>query len=66
MNIFKLINNDYVFLSRGQTDLNGRFDKFYDNSTNFNVGRYKLQFETGSYFTRSRITSFYPYIDVRN
>ncbi|CAO1415399.1 unnamed protein product [Diamesa serratosioi] len=64
VNVFKLINNDYVFLSRGQTDLNGRFDKFIDNSTNFNVGRYKIQFETGAYFTRSRTTSFYPYIDV--
>ncbi|CAO1403390.1 unnamed protein product [Diamesa tonsa] len=64
VNVFKSINNDYVFLSRGQTDVNGRFDQFTDNSTNFNVGRYKIQFETGSYFSRSRINSFYPYIDV--
>ncbi|CAO1403438.1 unnamed protein product [Diamesa tonsa] len=63
--LYKFIDNDFKLLSSGQTDVNGRFSNFVDNSTNFNIGRYKIRFQTGAYFTKYLMTpSFFPFVDV--
>lgn len=61
-----MIGNDFQFLSSGRTDENGRFSNFVDNSTDFNVGRYRIRFLTGIYFTSHVMTSgIFPFVDVR-
>lgn len=64
--LFKMMEKDFEFLSDGITDVNGRFSNFVDNSTNFNVGLYRIRFHTGPYFSRYLMgKSFFPFVDVR-
>lgn len=51
-------------LARGVTDRDGRIMDLLPANTPLAVGTYRVVFETGEYFRRRNIESFYPRITV--
>ena len=49
-------------IGSGSTDVDGRVVDLLE--TTLESGEYRLRFETGAYFDRLGITTFYPYVEV--
>lgn len=56
----------WIFVSKMQTDKNGRISNFlsYSKDLKNNFGKYKLIFLTEEYFKNKKTESFYPFIEV--
>jgi 5-hydroxyisourate hydrolase len=57
-------NNEWHRLWRGLTDADGRLRSLMPESGSVSPGIYRLTFETGAYFVRHGIKSFYPHVIV--
>ena len=51
-------------LSRAKTDANGRVAELLPTGRELGAGRYRLTFDTGSYFASLNIEPFYPAVVV--
>ena len=60
---YKEHNKSWVFVDENFTDVNGRISNFL-NTSNSNIGTYKLTFLTNDYFKKNNTNTFYPYIEV--
>jgi len=58
--------NQWIAVSKKQTDKNGRIGDFLqkDKDSKSNYGKYKLIFLTEEYYKNKNIESFYPFIEV--
>lgn len=54
--------NEWLLLAEKKTDTNGRINEFF--SVKWEVGLYKLRFETAQYFRIKDIPTFFPWIEV--
>ena len=55
---------DWEEVSRTETDVRGRIMDLFPKKKKFNEGVYRLLFETGAYFQRQGVTTFYPKVEV--
>ena len=51
-------------ISRTVTDADGRVRELVPDGTSWGAGRYRLTFDTSSYFTTLGVESFYPFVVV--
>jgi 5-hydroxyisourate hydrolase len=51
-------------MSRAKTDTDGRVRELLPASASFGAGRYRLTFDTGSYFSGRGVEPFYPSVVV--
>jgi 5-hydroxyisourate hydrolase len=51
-------------MTRKKTDAEGRVRELLPNGSALGVGRYRLTFDTGSYFASAGIEPFYPAVAV--
>ncbi len=51
-------------MTRAKTDADGRVRELLPNGEALGVGRYKLTFDTGSYFASAGVEPFYPAVSV--
>ncbi len=51
-------------LASEKTDANGRIKSLYPQSTDMEKGIYRVTFETGDYFNKNNLKSFFPEIPV--
>jgi 5-hydroxyisourate hydrolase len=51
-------------VTRGSTNQDGRITDWLDKSTMLPTGVFKLVFETGAYFNKAAIPTFYPFVEV--
>ena len=51
-------------MSRAKTDADGRVRELLPATTSFGAGRYRLTFDTGSYFASRGVEPFYPAVVV--
>src|SRR6187402_3500414 len=59
----KQVGVDWVEIAHGITNRDGRVSEF-PNDVVKQPGVYKIKFETGKYFQRLGISTFYPFIDI--
>jgi len=62
----KFLQNEFqwVDLAEGKTDSDGRIKNLLGDDVKMEHGTYKLIFNTGEYFEREGIDSFYPVVEV--
>jgi len=51
-------------LARGRTDDSGRIDGLLEPGTPLPAGIYRITYQTGDYFARRKVTTFYPEVQV--
>jgi len=51
-------------LTRAKTDADGRVRELLSDGASLGVGRYRLTFDTGSYFASAGLEPFYPAVVV--
>ena len=51
-------------MSRARTDAEGRVRELLPSNASFGAGRYRLTFDTGSYFSGRGLEPFYPAVVV--
>ena len=61
--LYKTVSNQWVKISDGITDDNGRIKNFLPMNID-NSGTYKLSFFVKEYFENQGLKSIYPYVDV--
>lgn len=61
--LYKTVSNQWVKISDGITDNNGRIKNFLPMNID-NSGTYKLSFFVKEYFENQGLKSIYPYVDV--
>jgi 5-hydroxyisourate hydrolase len=54
----------WLELGRGTTDDDGRVRDLLAQETKLEAGDYRLTFETGAYFSRESIATFYPSVTL--
>lgn len=52
------------FLAKGVTDAQGRIPALFPAKKTFQAGIYRVNFETGAFFKRKKIESFFPEVPV--
>ena len=55
---------EWVKISKGVTNDDGRIPDLLDKRTVMELGTYKLRFETQSYFNQQAVKSFYPFVEI--
>jgi 5-hydroxyisourate hydrolase len=51
-------------LGRANTDASGRADDLYPRDKPLQAGSYRLVFDTGAYFKRQGVKTFFPRVEV--
>lgn len=57
-------DGNWQMLSKGQTNNDGRIMDLLPSDKPLAAGRYRMRFETGSYFQSNNLKGFYPYVEV--
>ncbi|GAB4036548.1 hydroxyisourate hydrolase [Spirosoma gilvum] len=57
-------HREWLEISRGITNADGRISDLLTKETVLPSGVYKLRFETGAYFESLSVASFYPFVDI--
>ncbi len=55
---------DWEIVGKGATDEDGRLRDLLDSEAILQAGNYRLNFDTGNYFSQQQIESFYPQVTV--
>lgn len=56
-------NENWSEIFRGSSNEDGRIPAL-SSEVKAKEGTYKIRFETGDYFTKKNIKTFYPYVDI--
>ena len=56
--------DNWQIIGKGETDDDGRLRDLLSSDEILQTGNYRLTFDTGNYFARQQIESFYPQITV--
>jgi len=59
-----LLGEDWVFISKGSTDPDGRLRDLFPADRAFEEGTYRLVFDTAPYFESNGVAGFYPEVPV--
>lgn len=51
-------------IARGRTNADGRMGDWAAAGGGLEKGIYKIRFETGAYFSRRAVATFYPFVEV--
>lgn len=62
--LFKLINAQWVALQQDTTNSDGRVANLLPENTPLETGRYKIRFALESYFQAQQQPCFYPQVDI--
>lgn len=62
--LFSVVKGQRIELARGVTGNNGRIENLGADDGVLKDGTYCLHFATGNYYTRDRVSVFYPYVEV--
>ncbi len=62
--LFFFVNDHWKEISSGVTNNDGRISDLIKNDDRLKEGIYKMNFDTGSYFSGRKIKGFYPYVDI--
>ncbi|MFT4769006.1 MAG: 5-hydroxyisourate hydrolase [Glaciecola sp.] len=62
--LYQLNGEDWIELSAGVTNHDGRVAGLLDSGRRLPAGTYRMHFSTGEYFSGLGQTVFYPYVDV--
>jgi 5-hydroxyisourate hydrolase len=57
-------NEEWKEISIGTTNSDGRVSDLLKKDALLDLGIYKLRFETGEYFDKQGIQSFYPFVEI--
>lgn len=57
-------NGQFEVLSKGSTNNDGRIMDLLPSDKPLEAGRYRMRFETGTYFSETNVQGFYPYVEV--
>ena len=57
-------NKEWIEVANGVTNNDGRVADLLKEDVVMELGRYKLRFETESYFFKQSIQTFYPFIEI--
>ncbi|MFU2512228.1 hydroxyisourate hydrolase [Pseudoalteromonas sp. ASV78] len=60
--LFQLLNNEWVLLTQGQTDTDGRITDWLKQEVEF--GTYQLVFDLDSYYKNHSALAFYPQVQI--
>lgn len=63
--LLQQVNDNWVAVSNGITDNDGRITDLLPPEKLLAKGNYKLVFETGTYFAASNIKTFYPEVEIQ-
>jgi 5-hydroxyisourate hydrolase len=55
---------DWRLLAQARTDQDGRCAQLLPSGENVSPGIYRLSFDTGNYYGRQKIDTFYPVVEV--
>ena len=64
ISLFRQHNEEWQEISIGTTDNDGRVSDLLKKDALLDLGNYKLRFETGEYFDKQGIQSFYPFVEI--
>lgn len=55
---------DWTMIGQGMTDVDGRLRELLPKDAPLEAATYRLTFDTGAYFSRQNIESFYPEVTI--
>lgn len=58
------VHEQWKSLGRGITDSNGRITDLLPSDFSLSMGKYRMTFETGSYFVLQGVPHFYPVVSI--
>ena len=64
LTLSRLENDEWIFLSGGTTNNDGRVGNLLADDVILTAGRYKVLFVTEEYFKNQGVDAFYPYADI--
>jgi 5-hydroxyisourate hydrolase len=64
LSLYRQLNEDWKEISIGSTDQDGRVMGLLNKDALLDPGTYKMRFETGEYFDKQGIQSFYPFVEI--
>lgn len=62
--LFKQNIEEWIEISKGFTDNDGRILDLLENNIVLEHGIYKMKFDTAEYFSRQQIKTFYPFVEI--
>lgn len=60
----RLTDGGWSRIGEGRTDADGRLKTLLPDQEPITTGRYRLTFDTGTYFAAQNVTAFYPDVTV--
>jgi len=64
LSLYQQHNEEWQEISVGTTNQDGRVSDLLKKDTLLDLGIYKMRFETGEYFEKQGIQSFYPFVEI--
>ena len=64
LSLYKQHNEKWKEIGIGTTNSDGRVADLLKKDVLLDLGIYKMRFETGEYFDKQGIQSFYPFVDI--
>ena len=64
VSLYQKHNEEWKEISIGTTNSDGRVSDLLKKDTLLETGIYKLRFETGEYFDKQGIHSFFPFVEI--
>ena len=64
LSLYRQQNEDWKEISIGSSDQDGRVMGLLNKDALLDPGIYKIRFETGEYFDKQGIQSFYPFVEI--
>lgn len=62
--LLKQENDKWQSLAEGVTNDDGRIQDLLDKETKLEKGVYRMDFQTGNYFTNKKLKCFYPHVEI--
>jgi 5-hydroxyisourate hydrolase len=62
--LYQYQNRKWVEVAKGTSDNDGRVTDLLKKGEVMELGTYKLNFDTQSYFARQSIQTFYPFVEI--
>ena len=57
-------NNSWQQIASGETNSDGRINDLLNSDADLKTGTYKMNFDTGKYFSENNVKSFYPNVEI--
>jgi 5-hydroxyisourate hydrolase len=64
ISLYQQHNEEWKEIGIGTTNSDGRVSDLLKKDTLLGMGIYKMRFETGEYFDKQGIQSFYPFVEI--